>query len=76
MAITTKTARTRWNTLHKNGPFPLKWFLSTKLEKKAFLPAQLDRYNDAATEMQTLLKEALDNGEGFRSIGAKWSMYP
>ena len=74
MAKTTKTARTRWDTLHKNGPFPLKWFLSTKLEKKAMMPNALDRYNDAAQEIQKLLQEAHANGQGFRSIGAKWSM--
>ncbi|WP_203295778.1 FAD-binding oxidoreductase [Luteirhabdus pelagi] len=74
MATTTITQRTWWDTLHKNGRFPLKWFLSTKLEKKEYLPNAIDRYNDAAKEIQRLLKQALDSGEGFRAIGSKWSM--
>jgi len=74
MATTKETSRDRWDTIHKNGPFPLKLFLETKLEKKANLLAPIDRYNDAAIEIQRLLSEALDNNEGFRSIGSKWSM--
>nr|MCH9660810.1 FAD-linked oxidase [Bacteroidota bacterium] len=74
MAKTTTTPRTRWNTLHKNGPFPLRFFLSTKLEKKGIMPIALDRYNDAANEIRLLLLAALNNNDGFRSIGSKWSM--
>ena len=74
MATTKITERQRWDTLHKNGPFDLKFFLSTRLEKKGNMPSGIDRYNDAATEIRKLLKEALDKNEGFRAIGSKWSM--
>lgn len=74
MATTTTEDRHRWNTLHKNGPFPLKRFHKTRLEKKGNMPVKFDRYNDAATEMRRLIKEADNANEGFRSIGSKWSM--
>ena len=74
MATTKIEQRVRWDTLHKNGPFPLKLFLRTKLENKGTIPSILDRYNDAAKEIQRLIKDAGSNNEGFRSIGSKWSM--
>lgn len=74
MANTNVTPRQRWDTLHKNGPFPLKLFLETKLEKKAVMLDAIDRYNDATLEIQRLLADAAHNNEGFRSIGSKWSM--
>lgn len=74
MATTTSENRQRWDTIHKNGPFPLKRFHKTRLEKKSIMPSQWDRYNDAADEMRRLIKDADDNNEGFRSIGSKWSM--
>jgi len=74
MARTSITARTRWDTLHKNGPFPLKWFISTKLERKGDMPDPIDRYNDAAKEIMKLIKNARDAGDGFRALGSKWSM--
>ena len=74
MATTKIDARTRWNTLHKNGPFPLKFFLTTKLAKGISGMTNFEKYNDAALEIQKLLKQALDNHERFRAIGSKWSM--
>jgi hypothetical protein len=74
MARTTITERTRWDTLHKNGPFPLKWFISTKHERKGDLPDPFDRYNDATSEIKKLIKDARDANQGFRAVGSKWSM--
>jgi len=74
MATTKINPRVWWDTLHKNGRFDLKFFLSTQLESESNMPSILDRYNDAADEMRRLFKEAVDNNEGFRSIGSKWSM--
>ena len=74
MATTKIDNRVWWNTLHKNGPFDLKFFLKTKLEPKGNMPSTVNRYNDAAKEIQRLINEAALNGEGFRSIGSKWSM--
>ena len=74
MATTKIDNRTRWDTLHKNGPFPLKFFLTTKLEKNSSGLSGFEKYNDAALEIQKLLKQAADNHERFRAIGSKWSM--
>ncbi|MDY8135879.1 FAD-binding protein [Aquimarina sp. 2201CG5-10] len=74
MATTTTHQTSNWDTLHKNGPFELKILQKTTLEGKANMPSEVDRYNDAADEIRRLLKEALDNNEGFRAYGARWSM--
>ncbi len=74
MANTTSHPKTHWDTLHKNGPFTLKLLQITQLEGKANIPSAIDRYNDAAIEIQRLIKEASDNKEGFRAYGARWSM--
>lgn len=74
MATTKIENRVWWDTLHKNGPFDLKFFLKTKLELKGNMPSTVNRYNDAAKEIQRLIAEAALNDEGFRSIGSKWSM--
>ena len=74
MATTKIDERTRWDTLHKNGPFPLKLFLTTKLAKGSSGLSGLEKYNDAAKEIQKLIKEAADKHESFRAIGSKWSM--
>ncbi|WP_350285839.1 FAD-binding protein [uncultured Croceitalea sp.] len=74
MATTKIDERTRWDTLHKNGPFPLKRFLTTKLEKTSTGLNDFARYNDAATEVQRLIQRAADTHERFRAIGSKWSM--
>ncbi|OBX24776.1 hypothetical protein LX77_01009 [Gelidibacter algens] len=74
MATTTVFNKTEWDTLHKNGPFPLKQLYITRLEGKANLPSSIARYNDAALEIQRLLKDSKDHNEGFRAYGSRWSM--
>jgi hypothetical protein len=74
MATTKIDNRTRWDTLHKNGPFPLKHFLTTKLEKNSSGLTPFEKYKDVALEIQKLLKQATDNQQRFRAIGSKWSM--
>jgi hypothetical protein len=74
MATTTKHEMGTWDTLHKNGPFPNKVLYKTSLEGKGNMPSLMDRYNDAAAEIQRLLKEALNKQEGFRAYGSAWSM--
>ena len=64
----------QWDTLHRNGPFPLKFLYQTKLEGKRQIPKSLDRYNDAAMEIQRLIKDAVSDGDGFRAYGSAWSM--
>ncbi len=74
MATTKIDDRTRWNTLHKNGPFPLKKFLTTRLEKGTSTLSDFEKYKDAAVEIRKLIKQADNTGECFRAIGSKWSM--
>jgi hypothetical protein len=74
MARTTTTAIESWNTLHENGPWPTRFMHNTELAKKADMPLQIERYNDAAGEMQRLFADAISKGEGFRAIGSRWSM--
>ncbi|HMI05118.1 MAG TPA: hypothetical protein VK541_21710, partial [Pedobacter sp.] len=74
MAKTTTTTIGSWNTLHENGPWPTRFMHNTELAKKAGMPLQLERYNDAAGEMQRLFADAISKGEGFRAIGSRWSM--
>ncbi len=74
MATTTNFQKTEWDTLHRNGPFSLKLLQVTELEGKANMPSSVDRYNDAAQEIQRLIKEAHTNGHGFRPFGSRWSM--
>lgn len=74
MATTIKHEIGSWNTFHNNGPFPTKVLYETSLEKKSDMPSATDRYNDAATEIQRLIKSALDSHQGFRAYGSAWSM--
>ncbi len=74
MATTTSHLVSNWDTLHNNGPFDLKLLQKTKLQGKAMMPSEIDRYKDAAIEVRRLLKEAIDTKEGFRAYGARWSM--
>ncbi len=72
MANTTTKKIKSWNTLHENGPFPSQWLHLTKLDDVITNP--IDSYNDAAKEVQRLLKQALDANESFRAFGSRWSM--
>ncbi|MFK7749003.1 MAG: FAD-linked oxidase [Kordia sp.] len=74
MAKTTPYAKSTWDTLHNNGPFPLKTLLVTELEGSANMFSKYDRYNDAAKEIQRLIREAADKNEGFRAYGSSWSL--
>ncbi|WP_111707726.1 FAD-binding protein [Lutibacter citreus] len=74
MATTKSKSLKEWNTLHKNGPFPLKTLYQTKLEGERLMPKKLDRYNDVALEIQRLIKETHQAGDGFRAYGSAWSM--
>ena len=72
---TTKTHNlNEWDTLHNNGPFPLKKLYVTELEGDGNMPKKIDRYNDAAKEIQRLIKETKDANHGFRAYGSAWSM--
>lgn len=72
MATTTTKKIEKWNTLHENGPFPSKWLHLTELDETTANP--IDAYNDSASEVQRLLKQSLDENEGFRAFGSRWSM--
>ena len=74
MATTKSKLLNEWNTLHKNGPFPLKLLYQTKLEGERLMPKKIDRYNDVALEIQKLIQETQQAGEGFRAYGSAWSM--
>jgi hypothetical protein len=74
MATSVKHEIGTWDTFHNNGPFPTKVLWETLLEEKGNIPSKIDRYNDAAAEIQRLIKLALDNGEGFRAYGSAWSL--
>jgi hypothetical protein len=74
MATTKSKLLNEWNTLHKNGPFPLKLLYQTKLEGERLMPKKIDRYNDVSHEIQRLIKETQLAGEGFRAYGSAWSM--
>ena len=74
MATTKSKLLNEWDTLHNNGPFPLKLLYQTKLEGERLMPKKIDRYNDAALEIQKLINDAHQAGEGFRAYGSAWSM--
>ena len=74
MATTIKHEIGSWNTFHNNGPFPTKVLYETSLETKGNMPSFNDRYNDAAKEIQRLIKSALASQQGFRAYGSAWSM--
>ena len=74
MATTRTHALKEWDTLHNNGPFPLKTLYVTELEGDGIIPDKIDRYNDAAKEIQRLIKETNDANQGFRAYGSAWSM--
>lgn len=74
MATTKKHEIGSWDTFHNNGPFATKVLYETSLETKSNMPFVNDRYNDAALEIQRLIKSALEGHEGFRAYGSAWSM--
>ena len=74
MASTVAHAKSEWDTLHHNGPFPLKTLYITELEGEGNLPDKIARYKDAAAEIQRLIKETQNANQGFRAYGSRWSM--
>ncbi len=74
MATTKTHHKDSWDTIHKNGPFPLKIIQITNLAGETKFPNKLDRYNDATSEIQKLIREAKTNGDGFRAYGSRWSL--
>ncbi len=74
MASTKTHPKTVWDTLHNNGPFPLKTLYVTELAGQGNIPSKIDRYNDAAVEIQRLIQETHQQNQGFRAFGSAWSM--
>lgn len=74
MAKTSVKKIKTWQNFHLNGPWDSQYLLETQLENKQMMPDPLARYRDAAQEIQNLLQQALDAGEGFRALGSKWSL--
>ena len=74
MATTKAKQLNEWDTLHRNGPFPLKLLYETKLEGERVMPDKIERYNDVAREIQRLIRETQQANEGFRAYGSAWSM--
>ena len=74
MAQTLKQNIQEWDTFHKNGPWPAKQWQNTPLASKQSMPDDVDRYKDAATEIQSLISEALAAGTTWRPVGSRWSL--
>lgn len=74
MAHTKTHNISKWDTYHNNGPFPTKIIFDTHLERKENMPIAVDRYNDAADEIQRLIQDSIVNNERFRAYGSGWSM--
>lgn len=74
MATTKTEPIGTWDTFHKNGPFHLTKLHTTRLEGPGNLPGILNRYNDAAAEIQRLIGQAAALGQGFRAYGSAWSL--
>ncbi len=74
MAKTVPFEKKEWDTIHNNGPFPLKLLYVTELEGESKFPNKIERYNDAADEIRRLIKDSSDVGQGFRAYGSRWSL--
>lgn len=72
MAHTVTHRITAWNNYHSNGPFPTKILLDIDTDRK--IVPLINRYNDCTREIQSLLKDSLDNHERFRAYGSGWSL--
>ena len=64
----------QWDTFHNNGPFPTKILYDLQLERPENMPSVTDRYNDAAGEVQQLIKDCLAHNHRFRAYGSGWSL--
>ena len=74
MASTVAHPKSEWDTLHHNGPFPLKTLYITELAGEGQINNKIDRYNDASQEIQRLIAETAAANQGFRAYGSRWSM--
>src|ERR1700712_3389543 len=61
-----------WDNYHFCGPFPAKILFDIDTDKS--IVSLVKRFNDSATAIQSLLKDSLDNNEGFRAYGSSWSL--
>ena len=61
----------KWENFHKNYSLDSKEILNTELGSGGTL---IERYNDAALEIQRLLQECEDKNIGFRALGNRWSL--
>jgi hypothetical protein len=64
----------QWDTFHNNGPFPTKILYDLQLERPENMPSVIDRYNDAASEVQQLIQDCINHNERFRAYGSGWSL--
>ncbi len=64
----------RWETLHQNGLHRTKILYDTMPESRHRIPDHIERYNDCANHVRSLLQEAVDNKKGFRAYGSSWSL--
>ncbi len=73
MAITEEFSFDNWENYHGYGQGPVDRLMNTKLSDD-ITQGLLDKYKDAAAEIQRLLHEANLAKEQFRAIGAAWSL--
>jgi len=64
----------KWDTFHSNGPFDTGILYDLRLERSENLPSVIERYNDAAEEVQQLIQSCISNNERFRAYGSGWSL--
>src|SRR6186713_1034537 len=72
MAKITITPAGTWNNYHFNGPLPLGMLLDIDTDR-TILP-MIDRFNDAAKEIQQQIRTALDSNQRLRAYGSSWSL--
>jgi len=72
MAHTTTNHIGQWNNFHFNGPFPTKILLDITTDRN--IADLMDRYNDCAQEIQSLIRDSVRNNERFRAYGMGWSL--
>ncbi|MGD1846598.1 MAG: FAD-binding protein [Salibacteraceae bacterium] len=80
MATTTEEKKVSYDTIHRNGPWPVEVLYRTRLaSRNASADTRSDalrRYNDAGEEIQRLLQACLDDPKKprFRAYGSSWSL--
>ncbi|MEO5681608.1 MAG: FAD-binding protein [Chitinophagaceae bacterium] len=61
-----------WDNYHFNGPFSARILHDIATDRDIVL--LINRYNDCARDIQSLIKECSDLGEGLRAFGSSWSL--